>query len=240
MRWRTKSGTELGAGTPPENGIECGRDEMEVTAYETELVDVDSGRLITHPDNARRGNIEAIRESIRSNGFYGAVIAQKSTGHIIVGNHRYIAATQEGITEIPVIWRDCTDDEARKLLLVDNRSSDAGSYDEESLRDLLAVTLDSMGDLAGTGYERDDLEALMFSLEITGTDFGELLPDALTPQERADGYLAAGIRSIILPYDLDDYNNIVEMFSTARSSMGVDSNAEVVRVLLAGYANANS
>jgi hypothetical protein len=213
---------------------------MEVTDYETELVEVDSGRLTTHPDNARRGNIEAIRESIRSNGFYGAVIAQKSSGHIIIGNHRYLAATQEGITEIPVIWRDCTDDEARKLLLVDNRSSDAGSYDEESLRDLLAVTLDSMGDLAGTGYERDDLEALVFSLEITGTDFGELLPDALTPNEAAGSYLAAGIRSIILPYDLDDYNNIVEMFNTARSGMEVDSNADVVRVLLAGYANANS
>ena len=238
MRWITKSDTESGVCTPLGNDTEWENERM--AEIETELVSVESGVLSTHPDNARRGNVEAIRESIRTNGFYGAVIAQRSTGHIIVGNHRYMAAVQEGITEIPVIWRDCTDDEARKLLLVDNRSSDAGSYDDESLRDLLALTLDSAGDLVGTGYERDDLEALMFSLEISSTDFGELLPDALTPDEAADSYQAAGIRSIILPYDLDDYNEIVQMFESARSSMAVDSNAEVVRVLLAGYANANS
>lgn len=229
---------EFGADTPLENDTEWEKEQM--IEIETELVDVESGVLSTHPDNARRGNIDAIRESIRANGFYGAIIAQRSTGHIIVGNHRYMAALQEGITEIPVIWRDCTDDEARKLLLVDNRSSDAGSYDEESLRDLLALTLDSTGDLLGTGYEQDDLEALMFSLEISSTDFGELLPDALTPAEQANSYEAAGIRSIILPYGLGDYNEIVQMFESARSSMAVDSNADVVRVLLAGYADANS
>jgi hypothetical protein len=238
MRWITKSDTELGEGIPPENDTEWESNGM--TELETELVSVESAVLSTHPDNARRGNVDAIRESIRTNGFYGAIIAQRSTGHIIVGNHRYMAAMQEGITEIPVIWRDCTDDEARKLLLVDNRSSDAGSYDEESLRDLLALTLDSTGDLLGTGYEQDDLEALMFSLEISSTDFGELLPDALTPDEAADSYQAAGIRSIILPYDLDDYNVIVQMFESARSSFGVESNAEVVRILLAGYTDANS
>ena len=43
--------------------------------------------LKLHPRNPRKGNVESIRESIEHNGWYGAVLVQKSTGYIIAGNH---------------------------------------------------------------------------------------------------------------------------------------------------------
>jgi len=83
-----------------------------------ELVPID--RLHTHPENPRRGATESIGKSIASTGFYGTVIAQRSTGAILVGNHRFEAAKREGLHNIPVMWVDVDDTTARKILLGDN------------------------------------------------------------------------------------------------------------------------
>ena len=120
---------------------------------------VDATTLLLHPENARRGNVERLEESIRSNGFYGALVVQKSTRHIVVGNHRYQAAVNVGIEQIPVLWVDVDDQQARKLLLVDNRSNDVASYDDDLLIDLLRLTQNE-GGLEGSGYSDIDLEDL--------------------------------------------------------------------------------
>ena len=127
-----------------------------------EMVPVD--RIATHPDNARRGNIALIRESIRTNGFYGACVVQRSTGHILVGNHRYLAAVEEGLVEVPVVWVDKSDDEARRLLLVDNRTTDLAVYDDEALVALLVAHADD-GGLTGTGWDDAELAALLAAIE---------------------------------------------------------------------------
>jgi hypothetical protein len=56
------------------------------------MVPVDS--LETHPRNVNQSDIGAIYESIGANGFYGTIVAQRSTGRILGGNHRYQAAVQ--------------------------------------------------------------------------------------------------------------------------------------------------
>ena len=129
-----------------------------------EMVPVD--RITTHPDNARKGSLEVIRESIRTNGFYGACVVQRSTGRILVGNHRYLAAVEEGLVEVPVVWVDKSDAEARRLLLVDNRTSDLAVYDDEALVALLAAHADD-GGWAGTGWDDGELAALLAVLEET-------------------------------------------------------------------------
>jgi hypothetical protein len=128
-----------------------------------EMVPVD--RITTHPDNARRGNIEVIRESIRTNGFYGACVVQRSTSHILVGNHRYLAAVEEGLAEVPVVWVDKSDEEARRLLLVDNRTTDLAVYDDQALVELLSNYADDNGGLVGTGWDDAELAALIKIVE---------------------------------------------------------------------------
>ena len=53
--------------------------------------------LKRHPDNPRRGDVKAIALSINKNGFYGAVIVQRSTRYILAGNHRADADLGEGL-----------------------------------------------------------------------------------------------------------------------------------------------
>lgn len=130
-------------------------------ALDVEYVSLSSGRLSVHPMNARRGDVATIRESIRENGFYGTIIAQRSTGQILVGNHRYLAAVEEGLPDIPVVWVDKTDAEAARLLLVDNRSSDIGTYENSNLVELLELVSGDFDTLLGTGYQDSDLLQLL-------------------------------------------------------------------------------
>lgn len=117
--------------------------------------------LQSHPDNPRKGNVDAIVESIRANGFYGACVVQQSTMRILVGNHRWQAAKQAGLKKIPVVFVDVDDAQAKKILLADNRTSDLSSYDSEVL-----VRLLSNMDLEGTGYRESDLDALIARLDL--------------------------------------------------------------------------
>lgn len=118
-----------------------------------------------HPANPRNGDIEMIAESITINGFISPVIAQKSTGHIIAGNHRYFALHQLGSDKIPVIWVDVDDLAAKRYLLADNRTSDLGNYDNSALVALLEQ-IDAEDSLLGTGYKDYDLEVLKLLTEI--------------------------------------------------------------------------
>src|SRR5260370_2158611 len=97
-------------------------------------------KLAPHPENPRQGDLDLIEESIAENGFYGAVVAQRSTGYILAGNHRWKAAKAEGLKAIPVFYLDVDDAAARRILSVDNRSADVSGYEHEALSPLLYRT----------------------------------------------------------------------------------------------------
>jgi hypothetical protein len=147
----------------------------------TETLPIDAVR--PHPRNPRQGDIGAIHQSIAANGFYGAVIAQRSTGFILAGNHRWKAAQQAGAKEVPVTWVDVDDDHALRILLADNRTSDLGTYDDGALADILRELQEATGTLAGTGYDGDDLDELLADLgrDKPGTAEDETPPPPAQP-----------------------------------------------------------
>lgn len=117
---------------------------------ETTLTPVEEVR--EHPDNPRRGDVEAIKESIRTNGVYRPIVVQESTGFILAGNHTYRAMKELGEEKVPVVFVDVDDTAARRIMIADNRTADLGDYDTDTLTQLLE-SLD--GDLEGTGYTSD-------------------------------------------------------------------------------------
>lgn len=119
------------------------------------------GDLACHPENPRRGNLDEIRSSIRVNGFYGALVVQRSTGHILAGNHRFMAAEAEGLDRIPVIFVDADDEDAKAILVGDNRLSDLAENDPELLAALLQAIQSRGEGLTGTGYSDDDLAQML-------------------------------------------------------------------------------
>lgn len=128
------------------------------------IENVDPATLNAHPDNPRRGNIDAIAESIRTNGWWGVIVAQTSTRRVLAGNHRLEAAKRLNMTSVPVHWLDVDDHAARRILLADNRAADLAAYDDATLAALLdTITLDTT-DLDGTLYTRDDADRLLASI----------------------------------------------------------------------------
>lgn len=124
------------------------------------IVNVPIGQLKPHPDNPRVGDVDAIAESIRINGFYGAILAQEGKDVILAGTHRWEAAQNVGMKTIPVMYLDVDDAQAKKILLADNRTSDKASYNKDPLARLLKDVMQE-SDLVGTGWQATELEKLI-------------------------------------------------------------------------------
>lgn len=117
-------------------------------------------KLRTHPRNARRGDLDAIKRSLTAFGFYGTLTVQRSTGSILKGNHTFMAAVELGWTELPVTWADVNDADALDILIVDNRTAQLGSYDDAALADLLRDAQDR-GTLDSLAYSEIELAAII-------------------------------------------------------------------------------
>lgn len=133
--------------------------------------------LIPHPENVRQGDIGAIALSLETHGQYRPIVVQESTNHIVAGNHTWKAAQHLGWKTIAVTFIDVDDDRARRIMLVDNRTNDIATYDDAGLAALLVALTETPDGLAGTGYDGDDLDTLLYDL-----DTSEFLPVDDTPR----------------------------------------------------------
>jgi ParB-like chromosome segregation protein Spo0J len=123
--------------------------------------DADLTELELHPQNPNVGDIGLITESMAVNGFFGVIGVQKSTRHVVWGNHRLMTLRQNGVTNAPVLWLDIDDEAAARILLVDNEATRKGHNDEKALAELLQALAMTDLQLAGTGFDGDDLDALL-------------------------------------------------------------------------------
>lgn len=135
-------------------------------ALDVVMVPIDA--VAPHPRNPRRGDVEAIARSLAEpEGQYQPLVVQRSSGHILVGNHRWLAARSLGWVSIAVVYLDVSDDRALALMLRDNRTHDLGDYDERMLAELLGA-LDA-DVLPASIYDRSDLDVLLRHLDAPGS-----------------------------------------------------------------------
>lgn len=151
-------------------------DLMPAFVHEQDYTSVALNEVCPHPENPRRGDVDALEASIDANGFYGALVVQRSTGHIVVGNHRFLAAQKAGIAELPALFIDVDDERAKRIMLVDNRAADLAGWDEDALHAMLAELSVTDTELEGTLYTHDEFEQLVMDS---------------SPQPRGDGSLLA-------------------------------------------------
>lgn len=133
--------------------------------------------LAPYHRNPRVGNVPLIVESLRAHGQYKPLIVNRGTktgrpNEVLAGNHLLRAGLEIGLEQMLVHWLDVDDDEAAAIVLVDNRASDKGGYDNE----LLAELLQDVPTLDGTGYSEADLRRLLNGLE-EGEEGGLTDPD---------------------------------------------------------------
>lgn len=127
-------------------------------ALEPFLVPIDS--VQPHPENDNNGDMDAIDESIETNGMYRPVIAQQSTGNILAGNHTWMTLAGKGCQQVPVVFLDVDDHSALRILLGDNRIAAKAIRDNAATLNLLMKLADTETGLTGTGFDQGDLAVI--------------------------------------------------------------------------------
>jgi len=128
------------------------------------IVDIDS--VQPHEKNVRQGDIGAISESLKAHGQYRPIVVDKRTNRILAGNHTWKAAKALGWQQITAGYIETKDDdEALRILLADNRTTDLASYDDAGLADLLKQLITTDQGLEGTLFDGNDLDQLIADIE---------------------------------------------------------------------------
>jgi ParB-like chromosome segregation protein Spo0J len=116
--------------------------------------------LTRFPGNARVHAEADIRASVKRLGQYRTLVVRQLDGQqiILAGNGTADALQAEGYEKARVELLECTDDEARRINLADNRLSDIATDDKDALAELLSYLED---DYAGTGWSDADVAKLI-------------------------------------------------------------------------------
>jgi hypothetical protein len=179
--------------------------------------------LKPYPNNPRKGNIDLIAKSLETYGQYKPITINKRTNEILAGNHTYEAAKKLGWTTIQATYIDADENTAAKIVLMDNKTSDAGGYDDAQLLGLL----DSLGDLDATGYTDKDLQELQ---ELYDSPEPEL-KNTVMGKTLADWQETLGQRTtriIMFDYDKPRYMWVAEKLEQFRNENDIGTNTEAL------------
>ena len=157
------------------------------------VAQVKTSELRTFHMNPRKGDVAAIRESLRVNGQYRPIVVNRGThtgrkSEVLAGNHTLIAARDLAWDRIAVCWVDVDDDQASRIVVADNRTGDLGDYDKRLLVELLG----ELPDLEGTGYDDSTLDELVSALAADGDGSGEDSADE-QPPDKGEAIALAGV-----------------------------------------------
>lgn len=140
---------------------------MSIVVSRVSLVDI-------HPDpsNARvhdERNLDTIAASLTEHGQYAPLVVQKSTGRILKGNGTYQAMKKLKWGACDAYLVDIDDLQATRLSLVDNRSSELATWDDETL----ALLLQQVGDIESIGWNDSEFKELLSSIDTGDTEAGD-------------------------------------------------------------------
>lgn len=131
-----------------------------------EVVPLDA--LRPDPANPRRipdATLDRLRTSLSTFGFVQPILARRADRTIVAGHQRLAAARREGLRDVPVIWLDLGQDEARALGLALNRIE--GEWDEDLLARLLAdLATSDVVDVLTTGFDEAELARYLSDLAV--------------------------------------------------------------------------
>lgn len=125
----------------------------------TEGEKVAMSELRPYPGNPNQGDIGLLTRLLTEHGQTRSVVVSRRTNRILVGNNLAKAADLLGWTELFVAWVDVDSDTEKRILLVDNRSSQLGSWSTGDLGSLLA----GMGPkgVQSSGFTLADLDDIL-------------------------------------------------------------------------------
>jgi DNA modification methylase len=151
--------------------------------------------LRPYPGNPRRGDVEAIKQSLVCNGQYRPIVVNRRTMEVLAGNQTLLAASELGWVQMSVTFVDADEELATRIVLVDNRTNDLAGYDEAALAELLS----ELPELGGTGYDEAALSRLLdevMPVELPGVE-EEVPPRPRSPSSRRGDLYRLGAHRLV-------------------------------------------
>lgn len=202
------------------------------------------GELAANPQNARTHSakqVDKIAKSIEKFGFINPVVTD-SAGVLIAGHGRLEAANKLGLKEIPCILADhLSAAEKKAYMLADNQIATESGWDG----DLLKIALEELRaedfDLAFTGFDQKDIDAIFAPVSVDTGKSGSLAESFLIPpfsvlnaregwwQDRKRAWLAKGIRS-----EIGRGDNLLQMSDAAKLGGGYGKKSKFGKCLETG------
>jgi ParB-like chromosome segregation protein Spo0J len=215
-------------------------------------------KLTAHPRNYRRHPEAQISKLVSSLVRFGqgrSIVCQDGPqGYLIVAGHGIVEAAKKlNYSELradilPASWNE---DQITGYLLADNLHSQDADDEQELLAQLLSEQQEAGYDLASLGTDDEALRQMLASLDediresmkvdqertyekeaLDGSDrkFGT------TPEQYLERYEATDIRQIVLIYDKAEFIRIMRIFDKIRKQENLETNTDVVTILLEQYA----
>lgn len=131
-------------------------DKIKQTMRKVQMVDI--AKLHPYENNPRNNEkaVPKIAESIKRYGFNVPITADRN-GVIATGHTRYKAALSLGLREVPVIYLDDLDEsEIAAWRLVDNKTGEIATWEEDKLNLELKALLGLKVDLSDFGFPGED------------------------------------------------------------------------------------
>lgn len=144
------------------------------------------------PENARRGDVGAIRRSLNVFGQRKPVVVKRTgsdadgrgVGVVIAGNHTYFAANDLGWPEIAAVFVDDDAMTARAYALADNRTAELASWDQDQLAAHLRTLSGDDFDMSALGWTESEMSKLL-------GETGDLVQFKAFDETAADGVKTA-------------------------------------------------
>lgn len=204
-----------------------------------------------HPDEQLR----FLRSSHERFGQYRSVVlwSRPDGTYITVAGHGIIQAMQQrGVTTLraDVLPSETPQETINAILVADNHIALSANDDEALLAQLLREQANAGYDLASLGTDDEALRQMLASLNedmresmrvsqeqrnermINGSDEDI----GVSPEEAYERYQNTDIRQVMLIYDQSEYVRIMKIFAEARKREKLETNTDVVTLLLNQYA----
>lgn len=187
--------------------------------------------LSPHPDNKRKGDVDLIKTSLLHFGQVRPIVCTDD-GVIVAGNHTYRAANELGWNEIAAVRVTMSEQDAEAYLLMDNRSADRATWDDEGLVEVLERMQDQ-DMLQFTGFSMDDLEDLQNAIEsVTVTEEEAFTGGYAEPEEetaaRWEGREEGRNREVVFLLPHTDFESFMEAVAKLKHQYEEDSAARCI------------
>lgn len=137
---------------------------------------IDPQELKPFADNPRHHserNIQDIQRSIKKFGFTNPILVRQEDNMVVAGHGRLQSAQELGLDEVPVIYLDFSENDAKLYAITDNRTAETSEWDLVALDELVQSLEMDEDELPDTGFYADELEEILAEIDSTSAPQGE-------------------------------------------------------------------